>query len=99
MNMKILNQLFIILLLLGTLLVAVFAYLPSHLLTYFAVIPLVIIPDMLDKMKLNLEEKDKTIYFAFVFFAYFLGSVVNLYNITWWYDILMHFISGIVAGL
>lgn len=98
MNMKILNQLFIILLLLGTLLVAVFAYLPSHLLTYFAVIPLVIIPDMLDKMKLNLEEKDKTIYFAFVFFAYFLGSVVNLYNITWWYDILMHFISGIVAG-
>ena len=82
----------------GTIITALFFYIPSHLATYLVSIILVILPQVLRKTKINLSEQDKGIYYIFLFIAYFLGSVVNLYNTVWYYDILMHLISGLVIG-
>ena len=38
-------------------------------------------------------------YVLFIIFAQFMGSIVNLYNTTWWYDLLAHFVSGIVSAV
>lgn len=95
---KLFGNLFMVGILLGTLLVALFNYKDSYLLTYCMSIPVVIAPFILDKMIFKLSDFDKFVYYSFAFFAYFLGSVVSLYNLTWWYDLLMHFISGFVIG-
>ena len=38
-------------------------------------------------------------YLIFVFFAHFLGSIVNLYHMILGYDKIMHFISGMLTAL
>lgn len=38
------------------------------------------------------------IYLIFIFFAQYLGSVVNLYIKTEWYDLLVHTVSGFLSG-
>ena len=38
-------------------------------------------------------------YVVFIIFAQLLGSVVNLYNTTWWYDLFAHFISGVLTSI
>ena len=54
-------------------------------------------PKLLDKTKFSLNEKYKLIYTLFVFLAHFLGSIVNLYYYVWWYDLFMHFLSGVLS--
>ena len=39
------------------------------------------------------------IYVVFIILAQFLGSVVNLYNTFWWYDLFTHFLSGILTAV
>lgn len=95
---ELLNNFLIIGILLGTVLVAAFDYKSSYLLTYCMAIPVVVVPFIFNKTIFKFGNFDKTIYYAFSFFAYFLGSVVGLYNLIWWYDVLMHFISGFVVG-
>lgn len=97
-NAKFFNSLLIIAILGGTLFTAIFAYLPTHLATYFASILVVLVPICLEKTLFKMSEVDRLVYYLFVFFGYFLGSVVNLYNTTEWYDVLMHFVSGFVIG-
>lgn len=97
-RVKLLNIFLMIGILLGTLLIAIFNYKPSYLLTYCMAIPIVVVPFILDKTTFKLGSFDKAVYYSFSFFAYFLGSVVGLYNLAWWYDLLMHFISGFVIG-
>ncbi len=92
---KMIDYIMITILLLLTLTWAIFNYQSSRLVTYFAVIPLVIIPFIFDKIIYETTEKEKIIYYIFIFFAYFLGCVVNLYNKTEYYDLIMHGISGI----
>ena len=38
------------------------------------------------------------VYILFIFLAQFLGSVVCLYNKLWWYDLFVHFLSGIFTS-
>lgn len=95
---KLVGNLFMLGILFGTLLVAIFNYKDSHLLTYCIAIPIVIVPFILDRTIFKLSHFDKLVYYSFTFFAYFLGSVISLYNLTWWYDLLMHFISGFIIG-
>lgn len=47
--------------------------------------------------KLIINEKNKLIYFSFLFFAAVMGSLVNLYKYIGIYDNIMHFFSGIIA--
>lgn len=66
----------------------------------FAIIPVMLAPYILRKifgMKINSQVE--TIYLIFVFFAHFLGSIVDLYHYINGYDKVMHFLSGMLSAL
>lgn len=50
-------------------------------------------------LKIKLPEHMELIYIIFLFFAHFLGSVVNLYSSIYWYDSFTHFVSGILTAI
>ena len=63
---------------------------------------LIFLPNIFDKTSYKLNSKIKLIYTIYIFLAQFLGSIINLYKIIWWYDLLVHFLSGfllIILGL
>ena len=92
---KKINGILIISMIIGTLWFTIFQYDTSRILTYVAVIPVIFIPNILRKTKYQSSDRELFGYYLFVFLAYFLGSVVNLYQMIWWYDLFMHFSSGI----
>ena len=49
--------------------------------------------------KFKISDALELLYIIFMILALFLGGVINLYNTTWWYDIVMHFISGLVTAV
>lgn len=64
-------------------------------------LPLVLcMPKIINKIfKFNLSSYLEMIYIIFIIIAQFLGSIVNLYNTVWWYDLFAHFISGVLTGV
>ena len=54
-----------------------------------------LIPYVLNRTKFRIGYKYKLSYSAFLFLSYFLGSVINLYDKFAWYDLFIHFLSGI----
>lgn len=88
---------FVVLMVIGTLYFGIFQYDSSRILTYLAVIPVLGAPVLVWKTKFCLGDKELCCYYLFVFLAYFLGCVVNLYQYIWWYDSLVHFFSGIFS--
>ena len=93
--MKKINQLFIVIMILGTITFMITSYDSDRLLTYLAIIPVLFAPYLLKKTKYKLTDKELFAYYFFVFFADFIGCIANLYNTTSWYDIFVHFSSGI----
>jgi len=49
--------------------------------------------------KTKFNDNFEFIYIMFITLSQFLGSCLNLFNIIWWYDLLMHFLSGIFTGI
>lgn len=70
----------------------------DRLFSCISIIIVVIIPIILNKTIFYLEDKDKFIFNIFIFLAHFLGSIVNLYNSIWWYDLFTHYLSGAFAS-
>lgn len=97
--MKKLNLLLVASMVIGTLGCCVFGYDSSRLLTYLLVIPVLVGPMLLNKTKFKLSSMELFWYYLFIFFADFLGCVVNLYNTVSWYDTVVHFSSGIFSFL
>lgn len=65
-----------------------------------AIIPVMLAPWILRKLcKVKISDNLETIYIIFVFFAHFLGSIVDLYHIIPSYDKVMHFLSGVLSAL
>lgn len=64
-----------------------------------SIIPVMLLPYLFEKItKIEIEPIIKTLYLVFLFFAYFLGSIINFYYIIKPYDKIMHFISGVVTA-
>lgn len=95
--MKKLNLLLVLVMIIGTLGCCVFYYDSSRLTTYLLVIPVLVGPMLLNKTRFKLSSVELFWYYLFVFFADFLGCVVNLYNTVSWYDTVVHFSSGIFS--
>lgn len=57
-----------------------------------------LIPKILNKLKIKINIKLEFTYLIFILFAYFLGVIINLYDKITSYDTIMHFISGIFTG-
>lgn len=47
--------------------------------------------------KIKITDAMELVYIVFMILAQFIGSVVNLYNHTWWYDLFTHFLSGVLT--
>ena len=70
----------------------------SKHLTVLSIIIVCIVPWLIKKvLKYEMSETLKFIYFLFVFIALILGSIYNLYRTISWFDLLAHFLSGIVT--
>lgn len=63
--------------------------------TDLAVFLVLVIPFVLKKMKLVLTDKEKFIFYSYIFIAQFLGCVVNLFKVISWFDTLSHFLAGV----
>lgn len=64
-------------------------------------VPLVLLIPRIFKslFKIKITDAMELVYVIFIILAQFLGSVVNLYNTTWWYDLFTHFLSGILTAI
>ncbi len=59
-----------------------------------------LIPRIMGKIfKIKITSAMELVYVLFIILAQFLGSVVNLYNKIWWYDLFAHFLSGILTSV
>lgn len=95
---KVLTKILLIIINIGTPLIAIFEFCNndfSRILTFIAVYPLLLVPLILNKLKFKLNDQEIFLYYFFLFLADFLGCVVNLYNTLSWYDLFVHFLSGI----
>ena len=64
-----------------------------------SIIPVMLIPKLLKKLfRLNLTPALEFIYLIFIFFAHFLGSIVNFYHTINNYDKIVHLTSGFVTA-
>lgn len=50
-------------------------------------------------LKVKIPERMEFVYLIFLFFAQFLGSIVNLYASIYWFDSFTHFVSGILTAV
>lgn len=65
-----------------------------------SIIFVLFIPKIARKLfKLKISNGLELVYIIFIILAQFLGSIVNLYNTTWWYDLFMHFLSGSLTAV
>lgn len=72
----------------------------DRLLSSLSIVLVLFIPRILTKiLKSKIPSTLEFIYIIFIFLAQFLGSVVNLYSKIWWYDLFMHFLSGIFTAV
>lgn len=95
---KLLTKLLLIIMIIGTPIVAIFEFLDndfSRILTFIAIYPLLFVPLILNKLKFKLNDLEIFQFYFFLFLADFLGCVLNLYNTLSWYDLFVHFLSGI----
>lgn len=72
----------------------------DRLATCLVLFPILYFPWFLRKVgKIEINPVLELIYLIFVALAQFLGSVINLYNKVWWYDLFSHTISGWLTSL
>ncbi len=72
----------------------------DRLLACLSIIFVLFIPRIINKIfKLKISPYMEFVYVVFIILAQFLGSVVNLYNSVWWFDLFTHFLSGILTSV
>ena len=69
----------------------------NRIYTAILIYPVLYLPELLDNTKYFIDYKYKMIYCLFIFMADFLGCIVNLYKYISWYDLFIHFVSGIMS--
>ena len=71
----------------------------DRLLGSLSIVFVLFVPRIAKKLfKIEISNTMEFVYILFIFLAQFLGSVINLYNKIWWYDIFVHFLSGIFTS-
>lgn len=88
----ILNTIYIILTLLGKF--------NSKLIGSLTLYIIILLPTIIKKVfKIKIPFSVEFAFLIFIFLAQLLGSVMNFYTLIYWYDSLIHFISGILTAL
>lgn len=55
--------------------------------------------DFINMYKKRISDNLIALFYIFCLFSLVLGVMVNLYDKIWWWDLLMHLISGVVLGI
>lgn len=72
----------------------------SNILVCLSLYIIVFLPTIIRKLsKIRIANSVELVYLAFIFLAQLLGSVMHFYGIIYWYDSLVHFVSGILTAL
>lgn len=72
----------------------------SKILTTTSILPIIMIPYLIDKIfHYQMKEGLQLGYYLFVLISLALGSVLGLYQKIAWFDLLAHFLTGIVSSL
>lgn len=65
-----------------------------------SIVFVLLIPRIIKKLfKIRITDAMELIYVVFIILGQFVGSVINLYNTTWWYDLFTHFLTGLLTAL
>ncbi|MFA5603729.1 MAG: hypothetical protein WDA12_02610 [Bacilli bacterium] len=70
----------------------------SEALVSITILPVMILPLLLKKT-LNLTDSTVMLYLVFVFFAQFVGSMLNVYDTVPMFDKIMHLSSGVISSV
>lgn len=72
----------------------------TKLMLCLSILIVLLIPKIVRKVfKVNISYTLEFVYVIFIFFAQFLGSIINLYDKVWWYDLFVHFLSVVLSSL
>lgn len=72
----------------------------SKILTVLCILPLIMVPYLLDKIKVyHMDEVLIFFYYFFLLLALVMGSILKFYYKIWWFDLFTHFISGLMTGI
>lgn len=72
----------------------------SKLLILLCILPLIMVPYILDKIKLyHMNEYLIFFYYVFLLLALVMGCILKLYYKIWWFDLFTHFLSGIMTSI
>lgn len=72
----------------------------SKILTVLCIIPLIMVPYLLDKIKVyHMDEFLIFFYYLFLLLSLIMGSILKFYYRIWWFDLFTHFISGIMTSI
>lgn len=72
----------------------------DRLLASLSIIFVLFIPRIVNSLfKIKINDAMQLVYILFIILAQFLGSVVNLYNSVWWYDLFAHFLAGVLTSI
>lgn len=64
------------------------------------VTPVSLLPYFVQKVgKIKIPDMLESLYMIFIFFAYFLGSIMKFYGKISYYDLIVHFTSGILSAM
>lgn len=64
------------------------------------VVPVTLFPYLIQRIgKVRIPNMLESLYMIFIFLAYFLGSIMKFYGKISFYDLLVHFISGILSSM
>lgn len=102
-KMNIANKIIFSVILLGSLLYAIEVIKEKdfyQFLIIITIIPVTLFPYFIQKIgKIKLPNMLEGLYMIFIFFAYFLGSIMKLYGKIGCYDLIAHFVSGILSAM
>ena len=71
----------------------------SNILVCLSYYILVILPIIFRKFKINFSDMLELVYLIFIILACLMGSIMKFYSLIYFYDSLVHYISGILTAL
>lgn len=70
-----------------------------HLIQHVIIVLCISVPFFFLKFNIKIGEITKTLYLLFVFFAIWVGSIINIYDKFKYFDIIIHLFSGILISI
>lgn len=72
----------------------------SKILTTASIIPIIMVPYLLDRIfHYRMKEGLQFVFYLFILVSLALGSILGLYHKIAWFDLLAHFLTGVISSL